>query len=212
MDKKRFIFDLDGTLLSCDYKRMEEDFFYLLFGEDGIDLVDNIGQLLTDYEKSHVYYNIGALADYLSKHTNLDFTSQVINEWINIIPTVPDFLEEGIIDTLEYLKMSGYSLVVLTNWFGESQIPRLQNAGIIDYFDYIVSGDLKLKPHSGAYLKAMGDYYPEECVMIGDGLLNDYIGPRSMGIESILYDKDDIHHKNIVKVKRINEMINKIKM
>ena len=42
--------------------------------------------------------------------------------------------------------------------------------------------------------------------MIGDSVDKDYIGPRACGMDSVLYDKNDIHHKTLVKVKNMNEI------
>ena len=71
------------------------------------------------------------------------------------------------------------------------------------------AGDKFLKPSSEAFNAARGNFTPEECLMIGDNIVKDYAGARANNIESVLYDKDDVQHKSVVKVKRINEIIDR---
>ncbi len=208
MEKKRYIFDLDGTLLTADYS-FEKDFFHSLYGEDASLLLSHIETYLEKFERSHIQYDIDSLAKYLSKKTGLSVSKKVVCDWINLIGEVPDTMEEGVFDLLENLKQRDKSLVVLTNWFSKSQESRLRRAGIYSYFDAIYSGEYVLKPHEVAYICARGSFNPSECVLIGDNLENDYIGPRAAGIESILYDKNDCHHNSLVKVKRMNDVIHK---
>ena len=209
MPKKRVIFDLDGTILSCNFPTVEESYFKSLYGENGVTLYNNIGTYLDEYELTHTRYDKELLACFLTYKSKLDVTLEVIDEWNRLILTLPDHLEDGVVDVIEFFKNKNYKISVLTNWFRDTQVPRLLRAGIIHYFDNIITGDMQLKPHKCAYFAAMQSNCPEECIMIGDGLEKDYIGPRSVGIESILYDKDDKHHPNIVKVKKLNELVNK---
>ena len=212
MEKNRIIFDLDGTLLFCDFLKVEEDFFTTLFKQDGEVLFKNIGLYLDEYEKTNPFYDKEKLARFLSMKSGLNITSEVINEWNRLILETPDIIEDGVVDLLEYLKSHDKSLVVLTNWFRETQVPRLKKAGLIDYFDYVISGDISLKPHKEAYLKAMGEYSFDKCIMIGDGIDKDYYAPKSIGIDSILYDNSDKEdNKKLIKVKKVNEIINIIK-
>lgn len=209
MDKKRYIFDLDGTLLNCNYGMVEDDFFKKELGEGSDRFVPFIAPLLDEYEFKNKKYEKDKLCEFLSSKTNLCFTPEVIDGWIEIMTEVPDIMEEGVIETLEYLKSKDKSLVVLTNWFGDSQKARLKKAKIYDYFDDIYTGDYQLKPHNEAYLNAIGKYDIENCVLIGDHLYKDYIAPRSYGLESIFYDKKNNEHENIVKIKKINELTNR---
>ena len=117
-----------------------------------------------------------------------------------------DKMEDGVIELLDYLKSKNKSLVVLTNWYGESQVARLKNAKIYDYFDDVFTGEYQLKPHPESYIRAIDKYNPRECVIIGDSIHKDYSAPRIHGIDAILYDKNDIHSNNYVKVKKLTEL------
>lgn len=205
MEKKRFIFDLDHTLMTADYG-VEKEYFKSVLVDNVESFTKGIPTLLNEYEKTHCRYEIGNLSEYLTKHTGLSIDESIIRGWIDSFGNCPSVIEDGVIDTLEYLKSKNYSLVVLTNWFLESQNQRLKNSSLRDYFDSIYAGDCVLKPREMAYQAAMDGYKSNECVYIGDNLEKDYVGPRICGIESILYDKEDKHNNNIVKIKRMNEI------
>lgn len=205
MEKKRFIFDLDGTLMTGNFEK-EKEYFEFIYGEDSQILVPNMGTYLNEYENIFSKYTIEDLSHFLHTRTDLEITPDIIDGWIEIMSDVPDVMEKGIVGVLEYLKQKDKSLAVLTNWFSKGQISRLKKAGIYEYFDDIVTGDTVLKPHRDSYLTARDQFSLDECVMIGDHLEKDYIGPRAIGMESILYDKNSIYHDNIVKIKRMNEI------
>ncbi len=207
MEKKRFIFDLDRTLLTCDYRLVESTIFEPIFKDKTDYLMENISHMLNEYEMTHEYYDDELLSKFLVEESGLEFTPEIVKMWADTMMGEADVMEEGVIEVLDYLKNKDKSLVVLTNWYGISQIPRLKNADIYDYFDEIFTGEVALKPHSEAYLTAMGDYHPKECLMIGDSVVKDYIGPQINGIDALLYDKDDIHKKEYNKIKKLNEII-----
>ena len=152
MEKKRFIFDLDGTLLTNDFKD-EKDYFHDLFGDDAKDEIANIGFYLNEYENIFSRYEKEQLTQFLASRTNLPLTKKIIEGWIEVGLYSHDELEKGVLDTLEHLKHDDHSLVVLTNWFYEGQIPRLKRAGIYDYFDDFITGDEVLKPHKDSSTK-----------------------------------------------------------
>lgn len=204
--KKRVIFDLDGTLLTGSFD-FEKEYFASLYGDNAIELVDNMGKYLDEYERTFPRYHHEWLSKYLSNKSGLDINEKVIDGWIDVMSTVPDTMEDGLIETLEFLKRKDCSNAVLTNWYGMTQIPRLRKAGILHYFDNIYTGEFVLKPHEKAYMWAKGDFDIEDCMFIGDNLDKDYIGPRIYGFESILYDKNDREHKSLKKIKKLKDII-----
>ena len=207
MEKKRFIFDLDRTLLTCDYSKVEDELFDKVFGDQATRILNEIGTLLNEYEMLHSVYSEKALSEFLNERSGLEFNEDIIRSWSINMTESADTMEEDVVELLEHLKSKDKSLVVLTNWFGRAQIARLKNADIYKYFDDVFTGEYQLKPHRRAYLTAIGDYDPRECVMIGDNISKDYHAPKLHGIDAILYDKEDIHSDEFVKVKRLNEII-----
>ena len=116
-------------------------------------------------------------------------------------------------EMLTSLKTKNKDLVVLTNWFSEPQITRLEKAGIKNYFTEFYGGNLVLKPHPESYITACGKWSPSECVMIGDSLDTDIYGAMKVGMDTIYYNpkNKDNFDKNKVKsignMKQIREMI-----
>ena len=101
------------------------------------------------------------------------------------------------------------SLVVLSNYYKIVQEKRLETAQIKKYFEAVYGGDTNpLKPRKEAFIKAMGDYKPEDCIMIGDDLINDIKGAMDLGIEAIIVDHFDKikEPKEYKVVKRIREL------
>ena len=206
MKKQRVIFDLDGTLLTND-PGLEREYFLDVFGQEGGDLIlSQIPELLGNYENKFPKYDTVMLARYLTEKTGFPFSPQIIEEWVRRLAYVPDTKEEHIEEVLDYFKSKDMSLAVLTNWFAETQITRLDRAGLRHYFDQIYPGELFLKPHKEAFFGAIGSYDPDDCVFIGDNVDRDYIGPKASGMDAILYDKNNIHHKTLVKVKSLDEL------
>ena len=120
-----------------------------------------------------------------------------------------DTIIDGVVDTLEELKSSGKSLVVLTNWFSKGQLGRLKNSGLDVYFDEIYGGEVFLKPNRNSFLNACGDTPLESCVMIGDDYYKDYLGSRQSGIDAIHFDRkernlsDNNAIKSLRKIKKL---------
>ena len=205
MEKKRFIFDLDHTLLFADYQ-VEKDYFRDIFRSDADSFVSDVVGLLYEYEKIYPKYDLDILSNFMTEKTRLDFNKDVINGWIEIFGNCDNRIDDGVLETLEFLKSRDISIAVLTNWFKKSQEMRLKNSGLLEFIDDIYAGDFNLKPRREAYISARDRFNNSECVFIGDNLEKDYIGPRIYNMASILYDKDDVHNDNLIKIKRIDEI------
>lgn len=208
---KKIIFDLDGTLLTNTYEVQRQYFESSLDKEIYLKMRENVKVYLDEYESKHIRYDIGDLKRFLSCATCSDISEDFIKGWIEIGGYIDDSVEDGLISTLEYLKSKDVKLAVLTNWFRRPQVERLKNTGIYKYFDDIYTGEEFLKPHSEAYLNAIGDSRKCDCIVVGDTLEKDYIGPKSLGIGAVLYDKDDKYHNTLVKVKRLDELKRRVR-
>ena len=208
MEKKRMIFELDNTLLTGDFKTTEE-YFKSVYGYEKEILLDTLGENLRRYEKIFKRYTIEDLSTFLTMKTNLQVTESILEGWLEALSEGKEEKEEDIRKTLEELKRQGKSLVVLTNWFRTCQKRRLEKEGLLEYFDEIYGGEEVIKPDKASYIAARDTYTPNETVVIGPNLTNDYIIPRANCLESVLYDKEEGHHRTIVKVKRLNELVRK---
>ena len=189
--KKRFIFDLDGTLLHGDFN-VERDYFKsVLNEEDSEKFILLYFEKLLEYESMHEKYDSKVLSKFLSEKTGINLTSEIIDGWVKVNATMNDKLLDETKSMLEYLKSKDKSLVVLTNWFKYTQEKRLRNAGILEFFDGVYAGDLNLKPNKESYLNACGNYHVNECIIIGDTIEKDVIGPNKFGIDSIYYNPEN---------------------
>lgn len=202
---KRYVWDVDETLLTGDWTTTDQ-YFIDRFGDAAKPFLDNMGPILAVYEKKFPRYNYADLSEYLKKTTKLDITPRDIAEWDQLVGELNDTIEDNALETVDYLRRQGASLVVLTNWFTESQSNRLKKAGLYPYFDAVYGGDTITKPHKEAYWMAAASYAPEEVRFIGDNVDNDYIGPKSCGMDAVLYDKKDRHHKTLKKVRNLSEL------
>ena len=201
---ERFIFDLDNTLLFSDYKE-EKRYFNEVFKEKGEYFNTNINNWLIEYEKTHIRYDKELLRKFLEEKSNLPVTETVIDNWLDISKNINYEIEDTAIEVFEYLKRKGKNIAILTNFIREVQEKRIKNSELFPYISDIYCGNY-LKPNSKSYFEAIGSYDIKKCIMIGDSYENDYLGPRNIGMNSLLYDKDD-QYKNIKdKVKSLNKI------
>ena len=88
--------------------------------------------------------------------------------------------------TLEYLSQK-YELVVLTNWFIESQIKRLENIGICKFFTEFYGAEKYAKPYKESFEQAAGKFQMDEIAMVGDSLKMDIKGAIDAGIKNVVW-------------------------
>jgi len=81
-------------------------------------------------------------------------------------------LYHGVVDGLDAMKQAGFRLACITNKPGRFTVPLLQEMGLFDYFELILSGDSlpKKKPDPMPLLHVCEKFgiLPQELVMIGD--------------------------------------------
>ena len=119
--KKRFIFDLDGTLLHGDYISERDYFRSVLNKEDAEKFLLLYFEKLCEYESLHQKYDYSSLSKFLSEKTGVNITSEIVEGWIKVNSKMDDKLLEETKSMLEYLKSKDKSLAVLTNWFKDEQ-------------------------------------------------------------------------------------------
>lgn len=204
--KRRFIFDIDGTLLNGNFQREIDYFRSVLSVEDSEKFIKVYFDLLMKYESKFKKYEVNKLSEFLKEESKTNITDEIIKGWIDVNSNMDDVINDGVIETLKYLKSKEKSLVVLTNWFLKTQKERLKNSGLLKYFDEIYAGDSILKPNRESYVAACGPYSVEECVIIGDDLQKDVYAPSTMGIDAIYYNPSNNYFQNTNKVLRIKNI------
>ncbi len=119
----------------------------------------------------------------------------------------------GAHDVLEYCKQKGYKQHIITNGFEKTQIQKMQNSGIYQYFDVLVASEtaMALKPHKEIYEFAMQQVNatPKECIMIGDDNNVDIAGAHNVGMDSIWFN--NLLKKDTTKANHVVSSLEQIK-
>lgn len=205
---RKFIWDLDETLLSADFRK-EDDFFKEQILDEKVDeFIKNKVKYLMEYERMFFKYDTKLLSEFLTLRSGLKIDEKIIEAWMEHNKNIPDTIHSGAEEVLSYLQSKGYQNILYTNWFQEVQKGRLRNANLLEYFSEIYGVDFAIKPNAIGYKKIIKDVNPNETVMIGDNIINDVLVPRSIGITSYHYDPlDKNNDKNKIKtLKKIKEM------
>jgi len=213
---KKIIFDLDDTLILFDDKIYESvvktfDIYKLRYDEE---LIEAFKTTLNSYETEYNTYDKKSLINHIKNNMGIRITIPFLNVWLYYLGQMKPFdmeYNEEVKTTLKYLKEK-YELIVLTNFFTYSQMERLKRAKLYDYFSEIIGADIVLnKPNREAFIRAIGNNKPEECIMIGDNISSDVKGASNIGMDTILCDPYDKHKvytkKRIVKFNELKEML-----
>lgn len=204
---KRFIFDIDGTILEEDYSKEREFFKKELSSEEGNIFIPQISDLIKDYENTYSRYEVSLLSEFLSNNSGVEISPELIYKWREVVSNYEPNIVPGAKDLLFYLSVNkSQSVVGLSNWFGDDQMRRLEKAGLLHYFDNFYGGDFYLKPSRESYLNAAGRYDPKDCVVIGDSLENDVYGPYRVGMDAIYFDREKRGDANKKLVKSYNRL------
>ncbi len=207
-NKKKIIFDFDGTLIPLiDFKepvRKMLEAFDVSYNEDDL---DKCVRAMQDYEKYYDRYLITWYTDYVKAMTNLPIKEYMFVYYIlhaeNLI--INDCPKEiySLLDSLQ----DSYQLVVLSNFFGLCLRRRLALLNMLKYFDNVVGGDLFVKPNPEAFYYAMGDIPVKECLMIGDSFSNDILGARDIGMDTIYVESTSDIERYKTQIKCLKKML-----
>ena len=96
-------------------------------------------------------------------------------------------------ETLEALRDKGYRLFAASNSFGHLQRSRLEQAGILSFFeDTYISMDIGYdKPDIRFYQEALRrcGLQPHETLMVGDSMTTDILGAQNAGLGVIFFNR-----------------------
>lgn len=202
---KRIIFDLDNTLIEwkSEYifaleKTLKE--LNINYSKDKIKEIDGV---IDSYDKYGFTCQKQEFLDYVNKECNTNFSIDFVDKLI-IEQGKCYQKDEKLVKLIEYLSKK-YDLVLLSNWFTDTQKLRLKGVGIDKYFSIITGGDEHpLKPNLEAFDSVLKDYKPEECLMVGDSLIADIIPAKELGINTIWITKES--SKEYKTIKEIYEL------
>ena len=181
---KRLIFDVDGTLIqgvdfilsvSKTLKKMG------CYSEENVKLFFNG---INTYEQLYDNYNLIDYTQHMGNAINKKLPENFVQTFFDELKTCIPPRNELLIDNIHKLSQQ-YELVLLTNYFAQSQLNRLNNMGIGKYFSECY-GEKIIKPNKQAYLSACRNRKPNECVMIGDDIYLDITRAKQEGLNTIL--------------------------
>lgn len=204
-DYKKYIFDLDYTILIPDWSK-EDDYFkkHIALNEQP-EFFKQKQDILDKYELEFPKYDLKTLSAFFKEH-GFNVSEDVINGWMVYNgETIKDEVVDGVIELFKYLKEHNKEIVILTSWFSATQIPRLKRAGIYKYVDYVISGDDAMKPDLESFNLAIGSTKKEECLMIGDSIKSDKVGAENAGIDCYIVDKNHSIRNLLQMIKDGNE-------
>lgn len=206
---EKFIFDIDGTLLQTNWEYEEVYFKSVLSKRDAEVFIPNISTFLADYESSFLRYDIAVLSQYLTEVSGVKITSDIIRGWLEAGKDYYDVMPEAR-DVLKYLKEQNKEVVALSNWFTEMNKTRLNNAGLLKYFDRVYCSDeVDMKPNFSSYITVCGDTPLADTVMIGDSLKLDVITPLELGMDALWFcpnEKKTVDKPKVKVIRRLNEI------
>lgn len=187
---KKYIFDLDYTLLIPDWSK-EDDFLRRNIPlEEQEEFFKQKQLILNKYELEFPKYDFKTLSDYFKSY-GFSVSEEVIKGWmIHNGKTIKDKVVDGVIELFDYLKTNNKDIVILTSWFDGTQIPRLKRTSLYEYIDKIVAGEDAMKPDLESFELAIGDTNKEDCIMIGDSIKSDKMGALNAGIDYYIVDDE----------------------
>lgn len=164
----------------------------------GIYSEKNINRFLraiNTYENKFSNYNKNDYLSYFGEVINVKLDDKFIDIFFNELKDCIPINNQTLKYVISELSKT-YELVLLTNYFKESQLNRLNNMEIGNLFSECYGEEL-IKPNKDIYIKACGKNKPSECVMIGDDLALDIEVPKKLGIHTIFVNSKHILTDNI---------------
>lgn len=214
---KQIIFDVDDTLI--DFAYTENFALHSLFNAHHWPLSDELQRRYHAYNQG-LWRNLenGQITyDQLSRMAFGNFIRENLGIKVDGLTIMDEYrsyfsqaykLLPGVQDTLRFAQKQGYQLTILSNGEAFMQRHRLELAGIIDYFDLIVTseeaGYSKPDQRIFDYFFNHAKFGPEETVFFGDGLQSDILGAERYGFASIWYNHR--HRQNTMHLHPLYEV------
>ena len=199
-------FDLDHTL--WDFNENSKQAFSKIFKIKKIDLdlekflkfFNTVNQkywkLYRENLISHQYLRIKRLEEsfFLSgifiSSTDL---VEINNLYIQLLTSFNSLIP-GSLSLIKFLKRN-YRLTIITNGFEDIQHKKINNSGLKNYFDQVVTADKVgfKKPNPKIFKKALkkNNLDPSNCLMIGDTFEADILGAIKINMKAIHFNSNN---------------------
>lgn len=183
---KRIIFDIDGTLITgVDFSSYVAN----TLKKYGIEDIEKTKQFLLnikEYEKTYNSYDRNLYLKFFGDKLGCELDNHFLEIFFQE-------LRKAIPENAEKIKsmlaaMNEYELVLLSNYFEESQRNRLKVMGINEFFSEYY-GEKMIKPNKEVYLSAAVSYKPCECLIVGDDKILDIDIPKKLGFQTLFINE-----------------------
>ncbi|MFP4640506.1 MAG: phosphoglycolate phosphatase [Guyparkeria sp.] len=107
---------------------------------------------------------------------------------------------DGVVEGLDFVRSLGLSMGCVTNKAEAFTLPLLEQAGLRDYFEVVISGDVlpRKKPDPAPLIYSAGWFHihPEEALMVGDSI-SDVKAARAAGFSIVCMSYGYNHGRDI---------------
>lgn len=176
---KAILFDMDGVLIDSEVFYMENNMIWMQelgFTGSFDDILSAIG---TTMQKTGEIY----AAFFHGKYSVDDILKANDDYYARVKPNYSTMLRIGIKECVQELKKQGFKLAVCSSSSHDIITDVLKSTGLIDYFDYYVSGEQfkKSKPNPEIYEHAsqLLGVPIESCVVVEDSPIGIEAGKRA---------------------------------
>ncbi len=201
---KRILIDIDDTLLTLNINKIlkEYDTYLKPLNIKGIDIYNLYG----DFENTNLEYTDENVLKYFHDNLSANITLNHLNDLREIFANNSSLINDDTDYILNKLSEK-YEIVALSNWYSKDQSNRLEKVDILKYFTKVYGVDnLGRKPYNNTYINACKPYKLNECIMIGDNIVNDVSKPHILGIKSIYFNPLN-NKSNYKSINSLNELI-----
>jgi putative hydrolase of the HAD superfamily len=222
---KHLFFDLDRTLWDFD-KNSEFALKQILSEENLASRVGSFEKFHSKYVEENArlwqLYGQGKLSKEILRYKrfqdslsyfgldDIDLAKRMGDAYVDLSPRQTQLFPNAK-ESLNELQSIGFQMHIITNGFSEVQYIKLENCGLIQYFDVIVCSEVigKNKPDPLIFDHALSEAkaHPTNALMIGDDYHADINGAIQSGMQALLFDPYEKELTNFeYKIKDLSEI------
>lgn len=207
---KRLVFDIDGTLIAgVSFRKAEENILRRakMFSNENLEKLEFA---ISDYEKHFNNYNKKDFLEHINNLLNVNLEQNFMEDIIEECKGIVTDTSDKMLEMLNELSLK-YEMVLLSNFFEEVQLGKLNKMGIGKFFTEFY-GEKLTKPNKQVYIDACKDRKPHECVMIGDTFKIDIEPAREIGMHTIYINPrgEDVKYQDIVSISKVEDLTDEI--
>lgn len=217
-ERQHIFFDLDHTLWDFETNSrhaLREVFETLNLQQKGVTSFDAFISIYeTENERAWKLYRNGEMKKEVLRTIRFqnalakfeinddDLNEQMAAHYLRLSP-YKTALVPGTMELLEYLKIKGYPLHILTNGFEEVQGIKMKESGLSPFFDHVITSEFigVRKPHPRAFLGSAKHVGADvtKAFMIGDNLEADVLGAKNVGMSEVFFNPSNVNHEHDLK-------------